>query len=91
MVKRCRYGQPDTPNACYRGWIIGRKLIDFDGKTKPFSYYPHKEHGKPPFWYETKAEATSAFNSQKQREKFPGDQDNSVVVKFTKKVYLDRY
>lgn len=91
MVKRCIYGQPDTPNACYKGWIIGRKLIDDDGKTRPFAYYPRKEHGKPPYWYGTKEEATRAFNRQKERGKFPGDQENSVVVPFTKKVYLDRY
>lgn len=91
MVKRCRYGELDTPNACYRGWIIGRKLIDLDGKLKPFAYYPRKEHGRPPYLYKTKEEATSAFNWQKKRDKFPGNQSNATVVKFTKKVYLNRY
>lgn len=91
MTKRCVYGQPDTPKACYKGWIIGRKLIDNDGRTKPFAYYPRKEHGRPSHWYKTKAEATRIFNWQKERHKFPGNQDNAVVVEFTKKVYLDRY
>lgn len=91
MVKRCRYGKPDTPNACYRGWIIGRKLIDFDEKLKPFAYYPNKEHGKPPYWYKTKTEATRALNWHKERDKFPGSEPNAIVVKFTKKVYLNRY
>ena len=91
MVKRCKYGKPDTPNACYKGWIIGRKLIDFDGKTKPFSFYPRVKHGKPPYWYETKEEAIRTFNRQKSRGRFPGTESNAVVVKFTKKAYLDRY
>jgi hypothetical protein len=91
MVKRCIYGQPDTPKACYRGYIIGRKLIDFDGKTKPFAFYPRKEHGRPPYWYKSKAEAIRAFNWHKERDKFPGSYETAVVVKFTKKVYLDRY
>ena len=91
MVKKCRYGEPDIADACYRGWIIGRKLIDFDGKLKPFAFYPRKEHGRPPYWYKTKEEAKRAFDWQKKREKFPGNQSNSVVVKFTKEVYLNRY
>jgi len=91
MSKRCIYGKSDTPKVCYRGWIIGRKLIDFDGKPKPFTYYPKAKHGKPPYWYNTKQEAINAFNRQKARSKFPGNQPNSMVVKFTEKVYLDRY
>jgi hypothetical protein len=90
-ISKCRYGLPDTPDECYNGWVIGRKLVDFDGKTKPFAYYPHVAHGKPPYWYKTKEEAEHAFEWQRKRNKFPGDQSNAVVVKFTKKVYLDRY
>jgi len=91
MVKKCRYGESDTADACYRGWIIGRKLIDFDGKLKPFAFYPGKEHGRPPYWYKTKEEAQRVFDRKKKRGEFPGNQPNSVVVKFTKKVYLNRY
>lgn len=91
MVKRCKYGLPNTPKSCYKGWIIGRKLIDHDGKLKSFSYYPPVEHGKPNHWYKTKAEATKALKRQKERNKFPGDQPNAIVVKFSKKVYLNRY
>lgn len=91
MVKRCKYGLPDTPKSCYKGWIIGRKMIDFDGKKKAFSFYPPVKHGKPRHWYKTKAEANKAFKRQKKYNKYPGNQANSVVVKFDKKVYLDRY
>jgi hypothetical protein len=89
--KRCILGLKDTPTKCYKGWVIGRKLIDHDGKLKPFSYYPPTVHGKPHYLYKTKAEAMKAFKWQKAHDKFPGDQDNAVVVKFSKKVYLDRY
>lgn len=91
MAMRCKYGKPDTPKACYTGWIIGRKLTDFDGKVKPFSFYPRREHGRPPYLYKAKEEAINAFNRQKARGEFPGSEPNAVVVKFTKKVYLNRY
>lgn len=79
------------PKNFFRGYIIGRKLIDDDGKTKPFSYYPRKEHGKPPHWYKTKVEAQRAFKRMKAQHKFPASDSNSVVTKFTEKSYLDRY
>lgn len=75
----------------YTGWIIGRKLYDFDGKLKPFSYYPNNFHGKPPYWYKNKSDAMKHFKHMKEKNKFPGNQSNTVVVKFSKKVYLDRY
>ena len=75
----------------FKGYIIGRKMYDFDGKLKPFSYYPRVKGGKPSHWYKTKSEATKAFKWQKSRNKFPGNQSNAVVIKFTKKSYLDRY
>lgn len=90
-AKKCTYGKPDTPKACYKGWIIGRKLIDFDGKIRSFSFYPRKEHGRPPHWYKTKEEAERALDWQEKRGKFPASESNAVVVKFTKEVYLDRW
>ena len=94
MTERCKFGFPDTPDACYKGWIVARKLVDFDRKEKPFAFYPRKKHGKPPFWYKTKEEATRALEWHKKRDKlgilFSEDKPN-VVVKFTKETYLDRW
>ena len=75
----------------FKGYIIGRKLYDFDGKLKSFSYYPRIKGRKPPYWYKTKSEAIRVFNWQKEHNKFPGNQSDAVVVKFTKRTYLDRY
>lgn len=75
----------------FTGYIIARKLYDDDGKLKPFSYYPRREHSKPPYWYRTKPQALKALNRMKKYNRFPGNQSNSTVVKFTRNTYLDRY
>ena len=70
-----------------KGYVIGRKLIDVDGKEKPFTYYPRTKCGVPPYLYKTKLQATKEF----KKGKFPADQSNAIVTKFSKKVYLDRF
>jgi len=80
----------------FSGYVIGRKLWENnpDGKTasqKNFTYYPEKEHGKPPYLFKTKAQALKSYNKLKKQNKFPADQSNAVVFKFSKKTYLDRY
>lgn len=75
----------------FTGYIIGRKMYDYDGKLKAFSYYPREEHGKPPYWYKNKSEAIKSFKKMKEKNQFPASESNAVVTKFTKKTYLDRY
>ena len=74
-----------------KGYVIGRKLIDLDEKEKPFTYYPRKKCGKPPYLFKTKSEAMKTFKKMKKKGEFPADQSNAIVVKFNKKIYLDRY
>ena len=77
--------------ASWKGYIIARKLIDNDEKEKPFTYYPAKSCGKPPYLYKTKKQATNVYNRMKKKDEFPANQSNTEVVKFKKEMYLDRY
>jgi hypothetical protein len=80
----------------YDGYAIGRQLYENndDGKTaskKDFTYFPEKVHGKPPYFYKNKKDAIKHFKKLKLKNKFPANQENSKIIKVTKKTYLDRY
>ena len=85
-------GKSNMPK--YTGYIIARKLYDEKGKLKPYSYYPRKKGGVPPYHYKTKAQAERIRKTK--RSEF-GSRDlkfnpkETKVVKFTKKTYLDRF
>lgn len=74
-----------------KGYVITRELYDNNNQLKPFTYYPRKKCGIPPYFYKTKNQATSSFNKLKNKNKFPANEEGAKVVKFKKEMYLDRY
>ena len=73
--------------ARWKGYVIARRLEDFNGKVRPFTYYPSKPCGKPPFLYKSKKSADRVRNGKN----FPFKDRDTIVTKFKPEMYLDRY
>jgi len=73
----------------FKGFIITRMLKDDNGKVKPFTYYPSKKCGKPPFLFKNKNQAIKKMKSKSMD--FYRYGDDLKVVKFKPNMYLDRF
>lgn len=78
---------PKKANAykTWTGWVIARMLVDDDGKEKPFTFYPGEFYGKPPYFYATKEQAERAL------AKVGESHSNAIVVRYSPRMYLNRY
>lgn len=82
-------GETGMTKKKYKGYLIARILNDELGKPKPYSFYPSKPHGRPPFLFKKKSTALKRLSSKlMEGYKFS---NNLKVVKFKKSMYLDRY
>jgi hypothetical protein len=75
----------------WKGFVIVRPLVDFDGKEKLFTFYPRKEHGEPPYLFKTRKKAEQEFAKEKADSIMKSMWDGAKVVKFKPEMYLDRY
>lgn len=75
----------------FGGWVVGRRLIDFDGIEKTFTFYPREMHGKPPYISTTKTGAEKVMRKLLKSGSYQKPYHELKVVKFTKDVYLDRF
>ena len=88
---RREYSQTHPKPHVWKGYVIARKLIDDDGKTKPFTYYPQEFDAKPPYFYKNKHTAEKAYERMKRRDEFPANEKNAILVKYKPSMYLNRY
>jgi hypothetical protein len=76
----------------YTGYVIARKMYEGDSnKLKPFTYYPNKAGGRPPFLYKTKEQAQRVLMKKKILGSPYFNKKDNAVLKFKKSMYMDRY
>jgi len=71
------------------GYVIVRMMLNELNELKPYTYYPTKEHGKPPFFFKNKNNAIKKLNSKSMD--FYKFGNELKVLKFKPYMYLDRY
>jgi hypothetical protein len=71
----------------WNGYVIAKMLED-EGKIKPFTYYPSKKGGRPPFLFKNKSKAIKVMKS-KRLEFYRSD--DLKILKFKQPMYLDRF
>jgi hypothetical protein len=86
------------------GYVVVRKLYDYDGKAKFFTFYPEEMGGNPRFFGKTEAEVVNMY---KEARVFPEKFDESkefasankitpengllAVVKYKPEYYINRW
>lgn len=74
----------------FKGYVITRKLYNDKNQLENVAFYPKTKGGKSPYVYKTKAQAERILKNKKLLGKSYFGQD-SKVVKYTKKTYIDRF